>query len=171
VLSRRQVTKQDLEKAKQKLDAVTAEISEFVREDVDALTALYDAIRVHAKKNSIEIAVMLADIESKKSGSVQQNQALFQRLAQELASLISDFCLEPKASRIHIDAARQGIIMKKRREMLDYLFEQVRQERRTRTDRRAEKDRRKANKSNFWGAERRNRSDRRSGKSRRELQV
>ncbi len=170
-LRRRQVTKRELESAKQKLDAISMEIADFVREDIEALTTIYEAIRDHTKKTAIGIAVHLADIESKKGGSVQESRALFERLGQDLVSLISDHRLEPKKPRIRIDTPRRDFLTEKRKETLDYLFEQVRKERRTRIDRRSERDRRQVNKSNFWGAERRSDYDRRVGKVRRKRAI
>jgi len=171
ILRRRQVTKKELENAKQKLDAITTEIADFVREDIDTLTTIYEAIRDHTKKTAIGIAIHLADIESKKGGSVQESRALFQRLGQDLVSLLSDHSLEPKKSIIRIDTPRQDLLTKKRIETLDYLFEQVRKERRTRTDRRSERARRQVNKANFWGGERRSDYDRRAGEVRRKSAI
>lgn len=160
-------SKQDLENAKKELDLLSTEMSVLIREDTDALMALYEAIHGHTKKAAQDIDALLVEIESKKNGSVREKRGLFKRIKQVLVSLISDYRFELKLSRTHTDTAHQGIIGEKRKEMLGYLFEQAQKERRSRTDRRSAKDQRKHEESNYRGPERRSGKDRRAGKSRR----
>jgi len=162
-----QVTKQDLETAKKEVGLLSQALSTLVNEDVAALRALYEAIHYHAKKTAIEIAMILADIESKKNGSVEDKKALFARCEQVLVDLIADYRLEMKALPKRPETAHEDILGMKRKEMLDHLFEQVQKGRRYRPDRRASKDRRKTSDPNYKGVERRNSENRRTGKGRR----
>ena len=149
------------------LDMLSTEMSALVREDADALTALYETIHDHIQKSVHDLDALLGEIAGKKGERVQEGTELFKRVEQVLVSLISDYRIEPKLSRIQTDTAHQDIIRKKRKEMLGYLFEQVKKERRSRADRRSGKDRRKRGERGYRGPERRNGKDRRSGESRR----
>ena len=162
-----QVTKQDLEKAKQEVDELSREIADIVREDVESLISAYDAIRDHTKKSEIELAVLLADIESKKSGTLSEKRELYKRVEQTLVSLVKDYRLELRSSKLSIKPAHVGIVSGKRKELHDYLFELVQKERRARPDRRTPKDRRKTVDPNYRGPERRQTKDRRGVKGRR----
>ncbi len=161
------ITRQNLEKARDEVEMVTTELSVLITEDGDALTKWYETIHDHVKASSKDIAGLLADIESKKSGTVLENLRLFKQLEHVLVSLLSGCRLEIKPARIGQGTPHDSIVNAKRMEMLDYLFEQVHKERRTRSDRRGRPNRRKANDSNYQGPERRSGRDRRSVKSRR----
>jgi hypothetical protein len=166
-LHRGKTSRQDLENAKQELDMLTTEMSIHAREDADVLTRLYETLFEHVKRTIQELDTVLTQIEHNKSGSVLESTGLFKRIEQVLVSLISDCRIDPNPSGIHTDTPHTDIIRNKRKEMLDYLFEQVRKERRTRNDRRTLKDRRKNSNPDYQGPERRSLKDRRTAASRR----
>jgi len=166
-LHRGKTSRQDLENAKQELDMLTTEMSIHAREDADVLTRVYETLLEHVKRTVQELDTALVQIERNKSGSVLESTELFKRIEQVLVSFISEYRIDPKPSGIHTDTPHADIIRNKRKELLDYLFEQVRKERRTSYDRRTLKDRRKNSKPDYRGPERRAGKDRRTTASRR----
>jgi len=165
-LHRGKTSRQDLENAKEELDLLTTEMSIHARDDAEVLTRLYETLLERVKGTVQEIDTVLAQIERNKSGSVLESTDLFKRVDRVLVSLISDCRIDPKPSGIHTDTPNADILRNKRKEMLDYLFEQVRKERRTRNDRRTLKERRENTKP-YAGPERRSDKDRRTAASRR----
>ncbi len=159
-------TKQDIENAKQELDMLTAEISVHAREDADALTRLYEAMHNHIQQVLQKLDPLLAELE-KKGGGIQEHTKCFRRIEQVLVSLLSDYRFDVRLEGIHTDAEHAGIVREKRKEMLDYLFEEVQKERRIQKERRSSQDRRKINDPDYPGPERRTNKERRAGKSRR----
>jgi len=166
-LQQGKITRENLEKARDGIETITMELSSLISEDGDALTKLYETIHDNVKTVSQDIATVLADVESKKSGTVHENLKLFKRLEQVLMSLLSGCRLEIKLATTDKSTPHDNLLNAKRMEMIEYLFEQVKKERRARSDRRAQTDRRKANDPNYRGPERRRGGDRRSGKGRR----
>lgn len=166
-LHRGNTSRQDLENAKEELDLLTTEMSIHAREDADVLTRSYDTLLEQVKKTLQELDTVLAQIDHTKSGSVLESAERFKRIERVLVSLISDCRIDPKPSGIHTDTPHAGILRNKRKEMLSYLFEQVRKERRVRKDRRSLQDRRKISKPDYAGPERRRKKERRAAGSRR----
>jgi hypothetical protein len=166
-LHRGNTSRQDLENAKEELDLLTTEMSIHAREDADVLTQSYETLLEQVKRTVQELDAVLAQIEHNKSGSVLESTELFKRIERVLISLLSDCRIDPKPSGIHTDTPHAGILRNKRREMLSYLFEQVRKERRVRKDRRSLLERRKINKPDYAGPERRRNKERRTAGSRR----
>ena len=161
------ITKQHLETVKNDVAILSKEISAIVREDVYALTGLYEAIHDHMKKISHEIDSLMTKIKSKKSISFEDDRELLAQVEQALVSLISDCHFELKATEYRTETAHEDILLEKRKEMLDYLFELLHKERRSRGNRRTGEDRRKSNDPNYNGPELRSGKDRRSKKNRR----
>ncbi|HUI44645.1 MAG TPA: hypothetical protein VL122_01475 [Nitrospirota bacterium] len=161
------ITKEKLEKARDGVEMITSELSILINEDGNALTKWYETIHDHVKATSQDIAVVLADLESKKGGTVLENLSLFKQLEHLLVSLLLGCRLEINQAGNGPGTRHDSILNAKRTEMLDYLFGQVQKERRARKDRRTQPDRRKANDPNYRGPERRRGGDRRSGKGRR----
>jgi hypothetical protein len=166
-LHRGNTSRQDLENAKEELDLLTTEMSIHAREDADVLTRSYETLLEQVKRTGQELDTVLAQIEHNKSGSVLESTELFKRIEAVLVSLISDCRIDPKPSGIHTDTPNAGLLKNKRKEMLNYLFEQVRKERRVRKDRRSLQERRKNNKPDYAGPERRRTKERRTAGSRR----
>jgi hypothetical protein len=155
-----QVTKQDLENAKKAIDLLSNEILDNVTWDADAVTRLYEIVRDQARKTAIQIAVLLADIESKKSGSVEEKVTLYSQVGQVLARLVSDHRIVMIASKPVPETPHEEVIKRKRKEVFDFLFEKVLQ------DRRESVDRRRPGRSDYKGPEKRRNKDRRARKSR-----
>lgn len=161
------ITRENIDKIRSSVELLTTELSSLINEDGDALSTLYETIRDHVKISSQDIASVLADLESKKNGTVLDNLRLFRQLEDIFVTLLSSCHLEIKPTGIEQGSPHDTILNAKRAEMLDYLFGQVKKERRSPLDRRTRRDRRKANDPNYQGPERRSGRDRRSLKNRR----
>lgn len=166
-LRRGAVTSKNLETAKQDVAALSKEITLQLKEDVNALLKLYDAILDHVTKIIQEIDALLENSEGKIAGNVEADRELFSRLEQIFVSLVSDYQPEGKKTAPSAAAPHQQI-GGRREELLDLLFELLQKERRSQKDRRANKDRRRFTDRNYPKPDRRRGSDRRSGEERRE---
>jgi hypothetical protein len=140
----------------------------MVREDVYALTRLYEAVHDHTRKTVREIDTLMAKTGREENKGFEDDQVLFAKIEEVLVSLISIHHFELKPPIIRSETAHEDILLKKRRELLDHVFELLKKERRTRLDRRSAEDRRKLTGLNDSRPELRKGKDRRSGKKRRE---
>jgi uncharacterized protein (UPF0147 family) len=166
-LRRGPITKKYLETVKKDVAMLSKEISVILREDVYALTRLYEAIHDHTKNIAHEIDTLMAKIKGKKNSSYDDVREIFERVEQVLVSLISDYRFELKTTEIRTETVHKNILFEKRKEMLYHLFELLQKERRSRSTRRTSEDRRRSHDPSRKGPERRGGKDRRSGKSRR----
>jgi hypothetical protein len=161
-------TIQDIQNFLQEANLLVDEVSIAAREDINALTGLYEALHDHLKKTVQVIENLLTEIERRKGKNPEENGPLFVKLEQALVSLLSVHRLEQQATGIHTETAHEKLVTRKRKEMLSSLFDIVQKDRRARTDRRSSGGRRKFN-PDYHRPERRSSTDRRSGKNRREL--
>jgi hypothetical protein len=153
------ITRQNLDKVRDQVDLISMEMPYLFSTDSEALTKFYETLH--------DIATVLADLESKKSGSVLENFELLQQLGKVLISLLSGYRIKIKPFQEGPTTPRDRIINEKRAEMIDYLLQQVQKERRASKDRRRQLNRRKAQDPAYKGPERRSGRDRRSGNGRR----
>ena len=159
------ITKQDLETAKKDVAALSREVSALLREDSYALTKLYEAIRDHTKKSALEIDALLAKIDGKKNNDFEDFDRLFALVEPVLVSLISDYHFELDVKPAHTETAHEHILLEKRKENLNYIFEVLQKERRLRSPRRKVAERRRFKEPKNKGPERRTGKDRRTGKN------
>ena len=166
-LRRGPVSRQYVDTVRNEVAELSKEISRLIREDVFALTGLYEAIHDHAQKTARELDSLLEQTKGKRGKDGENDTGLYVRLEGVLVSLVSDYRFELKAAEYPADPARTGLLREKRKELLDRLFELLEQERRRRRDRRSYPDRRRSRDPRFKGPEQRSEKERRSGKSRR----
>jgi len=166
-LHRGPIAEQYIETVKKDVGMLSKETSAMLREDVYALVMLYEAIYDHAKKFAHDIDALMAKIKNTKNKSIDDDKELLTQLEQVLVSLISEYHFELTATEIRTETAHEDILLEKRREMIDYLFDLLRKERRTRDNRRTGGNRRRSDDQNRKEPERRRGTDRRSGKNRR----
>ena len=162
------ITRQDLESVKEDVNQLSKEISALIREDVYAMTGLFEAIHGHAKKFAREINTLLIQTGGTEGKGFEEEARLFAQIERVLVSLVSEYRFELKAAEIRTQTAYEDIFLEKRREMLAYLFALLEKERRTAADRRSAAGRRKLNDPSRKGPERRRGKDRRYGKNRRD---
>lgn len=161
------IADQYLETVKKDVGMLSKEISVILREDVYALQNMYESIYDHTKKIAREIDTLMDKFRSRKGKNFEDDWGLLEQVEQVLVSLISDYHFELTATEIHTETAHEDILLEKRKEMLDRLFELLHKERRSRSNRRTGEDRRRSNDQNKKGTERRSGKDRRSKKNRR----
>lgn len=163
-----QVTKEQLETVKKDVAVLSEEMSAFLREDVFALTGLFEAVHDHARKAADGIGALMMKIGGMKNTGIEDEGKLYAQIEQVLVSLVSECHFELKAAAIRTETAHEDVLLEKRREMLAHLFGLLKKERRSSADRRSAADRRKLNDPKRKGPERRGGKDRRSGKNRRD---
>ncbi len=161
------LTKEDLETVKNDVAVLSKEITELQRENVSALTKMYDAVRNYALNSAREIDKMLAKIESTKTRSVDDDKELFAEAEQQLVSLLTGFHFELEQPELRRGVLHEELLLGKRKDMLDSLFALLQEERRSWTDRRTGEDRRIFSDPYYNGPERRTGKNRRSGRDRR----
>jgi hypothetical protein len=165
------VTKEAIDAAKEDVTILTREMSTLVREDVYALTSLYEAIHNHVYSAACKIGDLITKIEKNKNRNFEQERERFTQIEQLLISLVADFNFELKAIETHSDTIHRSMLAEKRSQMIDRFFAFVRKERRARIDRRTGVDRREFGEAGYPGPERRSGKDRRSGKKRRKSEY
>jgi hypothetical protein len=161
VLHHGPVVGQYLDAVKQDFSMLASEMPVIVREDLYALAGLYEAIYDHTKRNVHDLDIRLAELEIRKNRSFEEDRELFTQVEQLLVSLISDYRFELKAKNMRSESAHESILMEKRREMIEDVFELLSSERRVRTDRRSDENRRRFDGLEDRSRERRQRIDRR----------
>ena len=161
------IADQYLESVKKDVSILSKEISVILREDVYTLQNMYESIYSHVKKIARQIETLMDKFKSRKGKNFEDDWRLLEQVEQALVSLISEYHFELTATEIHTETAHEDILMEKRKEMLDRLFELLQKERRSRDNRRTGEDRRRSNDPNHNGPERRSGKDRRSKKNRR----
>ncbi len=161
VLAERGVTREDLDLAKRNVEILTREIAALLREDIYALTKLYEAIYDH-----VRTAVQGIETPMTVMGGGKDEDDVYRRMEAAILSLVKDcrFPLRPAPTRS--ETAYRSILLDKRSEILENLFQMLHQERRARSDRRSGLERRKAQ-YELRGPEQRRGKDRRSEKRRR----
>jgi hypothetical protein len=162
-----QVTKERLEAVKKDVAVLSREMSAFLREDVFALTGLFEAVHDHARKAADALGALMMKIGGMKNAGLEEEGKLYARIEQVLVSLASEFRFELKAAAMRTETAYEDVLREKRSLMLVSFLELLEKERRAGRDRRSGEDRRKFGGQDFKGPERR-RKNRRSGKNRRD---
>jgi hypothetical protein len=160
------IATQYVETIKKDVAQLSKEISYMFRDDIYALTRLFEAVHDHTKKTVLEIDTLMAKTKHEESKGLEDVQGLFAKIEKVLVSLISNYHFELKPAVIRSETAHEDILLTKRKELLDHVFELLKKERRSRLDRRSAEERRKFNDPNAR-PERRKGKDRRSGKKRR----
>jgi hypothetical protein len=163
----RQVTAEDLDRAKHVADRLAQKLSELVRDDVYSLSKLYETVHDLAKGTAERLTELLREVDRARSGQDREVVEPFQRIGQALALLVTGFPDELQPKKADIGLTRNALLMLKRREMVEYLFEQTGLERRARPDRRSAADRRKLRDADYSGPERRSGQSRRTWPTRR----
>jgi hypothetical protein len=162
------ITKQHLETAKHDVLVLSGELSNLFKDDIYELTRLYEAIYDHLKKTVKEIDAVMAEVGRRKDKRLEEDVDLFAEIEKILVSLVSDYQFELKAAEVRSKTGYESILLEKRKEMIDHLFELLKKERRS-WNRRSREDRRK---QDLKGKEpiRRSGVERRSSKERRKAE-
>lgn len=157
------VTRQRIENAKNDVALLSKEISINFRENIFALTQLYESIYDHTLKTAQGIDALMAEKRRKKNRSLSEEVELFTRIEQFLDALISGKRFELKATETKCKTTHKDVFLEKRKEMLDHLFELMQKDRRS-WMRRSREKRRGSDDMQSQYPVRRSGSDRRAGK-------
>jgi len=149
------ITKAHLAIVKRAVANITQKLSILIREDLYAMSGLYEAIYVHGLKIAREINASMARKEGNKSGNVEEDRELLEQVGRALVSLVSDFHLKLKTTEILDPTSQANTLLEKRHEMIDFVFNKLQQERRARKNRRSSIERRAFNDPNYTYPERR----------------
>jgi len=163
----RQLTAEDLERAKHIADRLARKLSDVIRDDVYSLSRLYETVHDIAKSTADELTERLREVDRARTLGDHEVVEPFQKIGHALAQLLVGFPDELRPKKADIGLTHNALLMDKRREMVEYLFEQTGLERRDRPERRKAPDRRKFNDPNYRGPERRSGKSRRARSSRR----
>lgn len=161
------IAKERLEAIRREVDVLAKELSACVREDVYAWTDLFESIHDRARGIASGLAAQLATTEGNKSRSFGEECELFSEIEKTLVALVSEYRFEVKTADIGFETAYRDIFLEKRKELLEYIFEVLEKDRRSRTDRRSAANRRKSANPITREPQRRSGKDRRAKKSRR----
>jgi hypothetical protein len=164
------ITKLHLEAAKKDVELLSKEISALLREDVYAISGLFEAIYNHVRGKAGELNALIGRIGEKAGSGFEEEAQLFTQLERVLVSLISDYHFELNLKAVRTETAHKAIFEEKRNEVLAYLFELLEKERRSSRDRRSAANRRKFADAGFRDPERRKKEERRKGKNRRKVE-
>jgi hypothetical protein len=167
----RQLTDSDLKKAEEICNRLEKKLSEMIRDDLYALAGLYETVHDRAKAIVAELDDLLGELVRLKAGERQAALRLYQKIGNVLVSLVVEFPAGLRPGKVGLGGTRNADLMKKRRDMVDYLLDQAGLERRERSERRARQERRKTKDANYQGTERRASAERRTRAGRRAKQV
>ena len=161
------IADQYLESVKKDVGMLSKEITAILREDVYTLQNMYESIYNHSKKIVREIEALIDKFKGRKGKNFEDDWRLLEQVEQALDLLTSDYHFDFTVTEIHTETAHEDILLEKRKEMLDHIFDLLQKERRSRNNRRTGEDRRRSNDPNHKSPERRSGKDRRSKNNRR----
>ncbi len=120
------ITKEQLAAAKEEVAVLSKRTADLLRADVYTLSRLYEAIHEYSGKIFRELDSVMAAIKRKKHASYDEDLNLYAQAESILVSLARDCCFEIKTPDIGAETLHDGILIEKRREMLDHLFDLLR---------------------------------------------
>ncbi len=166
VLHRESVTREYLDAVKKEADLLLEVAAALLLKDMATLRELYETIRDHIRTSAAEIDNLTARIGNTVS---EENRQLFMQLEGVLVSLVTNCRFGLKTAKIiGTETAYKNLLVEKRNGVLAHLLDMLQKERRSWSDRRSAKDRRRFNEADAKRSERRSGKDRRSGKGRRQ---
>jgi len=117
------ITQEQMDAAKEEVAGLTKQLSNLVREDVQAITVVYEAVRTHIRKVYPDLDNAAKAIEQKGHASIDEDVMLYTQAAGHLLSLISDLHVELKPIEISSGKEQDALLLEERRAMLDYLLD------------------------------------------------
>lgn len=117
------ITKEQMEAAKEEVAVLTKRLSDLVREDVQSLTTVFEAVRTHIRKRYHDLDGAAKAIGQKGRAGIDDDVKLYAQAAGHLLSLISDLRVELKPVDIGAGTEQDVLLFEKRREMLAYLLD------------------------------------------------
>lgn len=116
------VARQYVETVKKDVAQLSKEISSMLKEDIYALTRLYEAVHDHAQKTARELDTLMAKTGRGKDQGIDDDRVFFAKVEKVLVSLITEYHFELKPAIIRSETAHDNILLEKRKELLDHVF-------------------------------------------------
>jgi hypothetical protein len=125
-LQRGTITREDLEKAKEEVSSLSKRTADLIRTDVYTLTQLYVSIHEYCGKACKELERRVDEIQNKKHASFAEDLKLYEQVEKILVLFTQECRFEIKAADIGTETEHDVILMEKRKEMLEHLFDLLR---------------------------------------------
>ncbi len=119
------ITQEQMDAARDEVAVFTKRLSDLVREDVQSVIVVYEAVRAHIRKLYPELAGAIKTIEQKGHANIEEDLDLYASAAGRLIALISDLHVELKPIDIGSGNEQDALLFEKRREMLAYLLDLI----------------------------------------------
>jgi hypothetical protein len=120
------ITKAQLEAAKEEVAGLSKQTADLMRADVYTLTGLYEAIHEYTGSASRHLDIMMREIESKRHASFDKDLELYAQVEKALVLLTCGCRFEIKTTDIGTETEHDQILVEKRKEMLNHLFDLLR---------------------------------------------
>ncbi len=120
------ITKEQLAAAKEEVAGLSKRTADLLRSDGYTLAQLYEAIHEYSKKVSRALENAMGAIEQKKHAHYDEDLELYTQAEKILVSLIHNCHFDIEASDIDTETEHEKILLEKRGEMLDHLFDLLR---------------------------------------------
>lgn len=117
------ITKEQMEVAREEVSVLTQRLSDLVRQDVQSVITVYEAVRTHIRKLYPDLAGAIKAIEQKGHASIDDDVQQYAQAADLFLSLLSDLRVELKPIDIGTTTEQAALLFEKRREMLAYLLD------------------------------------------------
>jgi len=121
------ITREDLEKAKEEVSSLSKQTADLIRSDVYTLTQLYVAIHEYCGKACSELDRRVGEIQNKKHESFDEDLELYAQVEKILVSFTRECLFEIQVADFGNETEHDLILMEKRKEMLEHLFDLLRQ--------------------------------------------
>jgi hypothetical protein len=121
------ITREDLDKAKEEVSSLSKQTADLIRTDVYTLTQLYVAIHEYCGKACSELDRRVGEIQNKKHESFDEDLELYAQVEKILVSFTQECRFEIKVADFGNETEHDLILMDKRKEMLEHLFDLLRQ--------------------------------------------
>ncbi len=116
------ISKEQLLAVKEEVAGLSKRTADILRADVYAMTQLYEAIHEYSRKTFRELDALMGEIARKKHARYDEDMRLYVQAENILVLLVNDCRFAIKMTDIGAGAEHDGILIEKRKEMLDHLF-------------------------------------------------
>jgi hypothetical protein len=120
------ITREQLETAKAEVASLSKRTADLIRSDVYTLTQLYVAIHEYCGKACRELDSRVDEIRNKKHASFDEDLDLYEQVEKILLTFTHDCHFEIQVVDIATETEHDRILMDKRKEMLEHLFDLLR---------------------------------------------
>jgi len=165
------VSKQHLEAMRQDADTIIKETTTLLLDSVSVLAKLYRTLEEHTRAFASKINDLVGNLNEDKSRNIELDRLLFTQIEQVLVPLLSQYHFELTKTEMLTKTGHKNFFLATRLNVLDYVFNMLNQDRRSRSDRRSGMERRKQKVSGNERAEARSGKDRRIAKKRRKPAI